>query len=266
LDDERGAVVKHDLTNAGPYGELAVRINTEHGLAYNAAIDALEHAMRCGEALIEARRAVPDGSWAAWTKANLNMNQQAISRYVRIATYREHLLSAEHRPRSINAAITYLRADSLPAIGTGRNGRRPTFDVEEAKRLKRQGMTNKDIGQALGVSDVAVWRQLTPGATRKAVQISNRNRTKHRAAQRALVEQELARSVTRVGGKPADAYALLRRTAIALDRAILEADDAEMAKTLRDALAYTHRAEDAIVRALGLERRVRHELPRVGPA
>ena len=180
----------------------------------------------------------------------------AVNRYTRIATYSDHLLTAERRPQSISAAITYLR-DTGQMIGTGRNGRHPTFDVGEAKRLKGQGLTNKDIGSALGVSDVAVWRQLTPGATKKAVALSNRLRSRRRAEQRAFKEKQLEATVARVGGSPADAYALLRKTAIALDRAISDAETDEMAKTLRDALTYTHRAEDAITRALGIERGLR---------
>jgi hypothetical protein len=248
----------HARSKPAQLAALATTINREHGLAYRAALDALEHAILCGEALIEARETVPDGRWGKWVKDNLDMPYPNVNRYVRIATYRDHLLSAENRPQSIQGAITYLRDVGAPAIGTGRNGRRPTFDVDEAKRLKQQGLTNKDIGSALGVSDVAVWRQLTPGATARAVAISNRLRTQRRAEQRALREQERAKQVARVGGSPADAYALLRKTAIALDRALDEADTDEMRKTLRDALTYTHRAEDAIMRALGVARGRRH--------
>ena len=97
----------------------------------------------------------PSGSRTTSTCRTQNVN-----RYMRIATYRDHLLSAENRPQSIKLPITYLRDTGAPAIGTGRNGRHPTFDVDEAKRLKKQGLTNKDIGAALGVSDVAIWRQL----------------------------------------------------------------------------------------------------------
>lgn len=236
---------------------LAVTINREHGLAYQAALGALEHAIACGVALMEARETVPDGRWSKWVKDNLDMSYPDVNRYVRIATYRDHLLSAENRPKSITGAITYLR-DTGAVLGTGRNGRRPTFDVDEAKRLKQQGLTNKDIGAALGVSDVAVWRQLTPGATARAVALSNRLRSQRRAEQRALRDQELAKSVARVGGSPADAYALLRKTAIALDRALSEAENDAMRETLRDALTHTHRAEDAITRALGISRGRRH--------
>jgi ribosomal protein L20 len=238
-------------------GELAVTINREHGLAYQSALDALQHAILCGQALIEARATVPDGEWLRWVDDNLDISAAAIHRFVRIATYRDHLLQADQRPKSINAAISYLRDVGAPAVGSGRkglNGRRPTFDVDEAKRLRGQGMTFVDIGEALGVSDVAVWRQLTPGATRQAMSYTARARKKRRAERRALVEKERADAVARVGGSASDAYALLRRCAIALDRAIADSAAESEVSALRDALAFTHKAEDAIVVALRLER------------
>lgn len=234
--------------------DLAATINSEHDLAYRAVLDALDHAVRAGEALLEARRLVPEGQWSKWIKANLAMPSAAVGRYIRIATHRETLFAAGQRPKSINGALTYLREiDAPPSVPPGRNGRRPTFDVSEARRLRGQGMKYSDIGGVLGVSDVAVWRQLTPGATRKAVARTTQARSKRRAEARALAEKELAARVARVGGHPSDAYALLRRCAVALDRAITDAEP-EMRPALRDALTYTHRAEDAIVRALGIER------------
>jgi len=238
--------------------DLAVTINHEHDLAYRSALDTLEHAIRCGQGLIEARAMIPDGRWGQWMKDNLNVSPHAATRYMRIATHADRLLTGDRQPKSINAAITYLRDIDAPAITTGRNGRRPTFDVDEAKRLRKLGMTYVDIGDAVGVSDVAVWRQLTPGATRRAITYTNRARTQRRAERRALIEKELTQRVARVGGAPADAYAFLRKCAIALDRALADADTDEMRRTLRDALAYTHRAEDAITRALGIERGRRH--------
>jgi hypothetical protein len=51
----------HARSKPAQLAALATTINREHGLAYRAALDALEHAILCGEALIEARETVPDG-------------------------------------------------------------------------------------------------------------------------------------------------------------------------------------------------------------
>jgi Protein of unknown function (DUF3102) len=241
---------KTPATQADVLADLAATINREHELTYRAVVDALEHAILCGESLLHARATVPDGDWSRWVEHNLDMSRGAVQRYMRIATYRDHLLSAESRPTSINAAITYLR--DRPVL-SAHNGRQPTFDVDEAKRLRSLGMTFTDIGTVLGVSDVAVWRQLTPGATRRTIAYTNRVRARQRAERRALADQERTKAVARTGGKPADAYALLRRCALALDRALADTKNEDVRKALRDALTYTHRAEDAITRALGLE-------------
>jgi len=234
--------------------DLAATINSEHNLAYRATLDALTHAILCGEALIEARTNVPDGEWLRWVADNLHIGSGALHRYVRLATYKHHLLTAEHEPKSINAAIGYLRQIDAPASSTGRTGRKPSFDVDEAKRLRKQGLNFTQIGEALGVSDVAVWRQLTPGATAQAMRYTARARKQRRAAAKALAQQQRADAVARTAGNPAEAYALLRRCAVTLDRAILDTTDSDEIAQLREALHHTHKAEDAIVRALRLER------------
>lgn len=233
---------------------LAATINREHSLAYQKAIEALEHAILCGEALIEARDAVPEGQWLRWVDENLNLSTGTLHRYIRVATYKDHLLQAERRPASINAAIGYLKAIEVPAASTGRNGRHPSFDVEEAKRLRAQGLTFTEIGPMLGVSDVAVWRQLTPGANRKAIAQANKWKKKRLAERKALEQAQRDKAVAKAGGAPAEAYALLRRCAVALDQALAEAANDDERKALRDALAFTHKGEDAIVLALRLER------------
>lgn len=234
--------------------DLAATINREHDLAYRAALNALQHAILCGEALIAARDTVPDGEWLRWVSDNLHISTGALHRYVRIATYKEQLLTADRQPKSINAAISYLKEVGAPAAGTGKNGRKPTFDVEEAKRLRKQGLTFTEIGPLLGVSDVAVWRQLTPGAARKTVERTNRYARQRRAERRALQQKERDEAVARVGGSASNAYAALRRCALIIDRAITEATGEMERAGLRNALAFAHRAEDAIVAVLQLER------------
>lgn len=235
--------------------DLAATINREHDLAYRSALNALQHAILCGEALIAARDTVPDGEWLRWVSDNLHISTGALHRYVRIATYKEQLLTADRQPKSINAAISYLKEVGAPAAGTGKNGRKPTFDVEEAKRLRKQGLTFTEIGPLLGVSDVAVWRQLTPGAARKTVERTNRYARQRRAERKALQQKKRDEAVARTGGTAAEAYALLRRCAATLDRSLIATTNGDERKALRDALAYTHKAEDAIVSALQLERR-----------
>lgn len=236
---------------------LASTINREHQLAYEAALDALEHAILCGEALVQAQAAVPEGEWSRWVETNLDLGTTSIGRYMRIAHYREQLLGAEDRPQSINAAITYLRAIGAPPLGTGRNGRRPSFDVDEARRLRALGLTYVDIGKMLGVSDVAVWRQLTPGATARAMKNTSRAKQRQRAQQRDAAQREQHWEMAEVGGRTADAYFLLLQCAEMLDQAIAEASG-DGQHDLRKALTHVHRAELAVVRSVDLQPRRHH--------
>lgn len=238
--------------------ELARSINSEHQLAYRAALDVLDHAIRCGENLIMARALVPDGQWNKWMADNLEISPPAAGRYMRIAVHRAKLLEAEHRPTSINGAIMYLREIDAPPLDRGRNGRRPSFDVEEARRLRLEGLTYSEIGGLLGISDVAVGRHLTPGATRQRVEYANERSKRQRAEQRAEEQQQLDKEVKRVGGAAADAYQLLRACEAELSMAIAAAETEGTRRRFTQALTFTHRAEDAITRGLGLHRRKRY--------
>jgi hypothetical protein len=78
---------------------------------------------------------------------------------------------------------------------------------------------------------------------------------KHRQkieAAKAKRQAERDRVMRKIGGSVAETYALIRKTAQALDRAEKEAADREVRAALRNAQAKLYNAEDAIVRALGI--------------
>lgn len=238
-----------------PLVDLAAVINQEHALTYYSVIDALEHAILCGEALIKARADVPEGQWTRWVKNNLEMESGAVSRYVRIATYREHLLAADDRPQTINAAITYLRGIEVPRIETP-TGSKPGFDVSEARRLRDSGMTYDRIAEMLGVSDVAIQRQLVPGRQRAAIERRTREVNKKRAEEREAAQHEVDEKVGSIGGDLAQAYLWLRDVEAVFERMIADTDN-ETGQTLHTALVSVHRAEDVITRILGVPRKRR---------
>jgi hypothetical protein len=243
-----------DLPIGRTLDDLANTINSEHELAYQSALDMLSHAINAGDALIEVRTRINEGDWIKWIKNNLTVSYGVAQRYIKIATYKNLLLDAENRPQSINAATSYLRDIGVASLPLNKTGRKPSFSVEEARRLRKLGMNFTQIGEVLGVSDVAVWRQLTPGAKEQTMRYTAKSRKQRTAERRAKEREDLAKAVAAKGGEIANAYALLRKTAIALDKAMTDTDDIETRKTLRDALSFTHRAEDAIVRALRFSR------------
>lgn len=238
-----------------PLVDLATVINQEHALTYYATLDALEHAILCGEALIEAQKEVPTGQWTKWCEANLEIKSGTISNYIRIATYRQHLLAADDRPRTINAAVNYLQAIEAPRLVTPTG--RSRFDVEEAKRLREMGMSYDAIGEMLGVSGAAVNFRLEPEATREHVRRKKQKVDAKRAAEREEYQKMLDIGVASHGGVLAVAYSQLRRCEYVIQKEMATTDNAT-GWELRKALVAIHRAEDVVLHILGIKRERRH--------
>jgi len=52
--------------------DLAGKIEAEHQAAIGAARSAMEHAIRCGQLLLEAKASIGHGGWLPWVEANLS--------------------------------------------------------------------------------------------------------------------------------------------------------------------------------------------------
>jgi Protein of unknown function (DUF3102) len=93
------AVALHDARA----DSLAEAIEAEHRAACCAAQTALQHAMRCGELLTEAKAAVGHGGWLAWVEANLSFGDRQARKYMRLARHSEQIgicnpISASTKP------------------------------------------------------------------------------------------------------------------------------------------------------------------------
>lgn len=117
--------------------ELATTIRTEHDLAYQSAIDTLEHAIKCGEALYAAREAVVEGEWGTWIAHNTSLTVKMAGSYIRIATYRDVLLDAEHRPKSLTAAMQFLRDVEAPPVVSVDRDKKPNQRRRQKKAEQR---------------------------------------------------------------------------------------------------------------------------------
>ena len=95
--------------------EAADIANREHELVVRATAVALDHAIRCGEALLAARAAVKGSgeSWERWVAAHLDFSPWWARGYMRIAHHRAYLSEAQHGG-SMSKALYYLRG--LPSI------------------------------------------------------------------------------------------------------------------------------------------------------
>jgi hypothetical protein len=65
--------------------ECANLANVEHRAAIGAAEDAMSHAIRAGELLIEAKAGVPHGDWAGWLEEHFEATDRSARGYMRLA-------------------------------------------------------------------------------------------------------------------------------------------------------------------------------------
>jgi hypothetical protein len=85
--------------------KLAVKIRTEHAACERDARSAVEHAIRCGELLAEAKGKVKHREWLPWLAENFPATQQTANGYMRIAS---NYGTSRDLPASVNAALKEL--------------------------------------------------------------------------------------------------------------------------------------------------------------
>jgi hypothetical protein len=178
--------------------EQAAIANSEYELCTATAAAALDHAVRCGEALLRAKAEVPKGEWEEWVNDNFRAPRQARA-YIRLA-------------------LIWLRG--LPSVdGTGLA--HPPEVREEAMRLLASGMSGRMVAKALGLGRTTLGRwareaEGTPtpsrgGTKRSRIEETRRVDRERRATlrdRRALADGRLAAAIS-----------LLRRAAAVLDSA-----------------------------------------------
>jgi hypothetical protein len=105
-----------------PLDELAAELAAEHQRCEAAYRRALEHALRCGDLLIEAKAQLPRGEWGDWLANNFPASDRTARGYMQLARNRHQI---ERRP----VADSGIRA-ALKELAAPRKEPRPT--VEEA--------------------------------------------------------------------------------------------------------------------------------------
>jgi hypothetical protein len=72
--------------------DLAAQINAEHGTTlFGKAREALEHARRAGELLLQAKGSLGHGEWLPWIEANCKFSSRTAQGYMRLASRWESL-------------------------------------------------------------------------------------------------------------------------------------------------------------------------------
>lgn len=143
------------LSAADGGGELAERINLEHRGCVEAGRTALEHAIRCGELLAEAREGVRKGggSWITWVGENFEGSKSTEENYRRLANNKQYLTEPDSQRvanLSIREALALLVPERREPDGGSSDedgGGAPTGARRgSAKRLGRSGSATSEPG------------------------------------------------------------------------------------------------------------------------
>jgi 16S rRNA G966 N2-methylase RsmD len=81
---------------------LAERINAEHRACETAAATAIQHAIRCGELLLEAKETRRHGGWMDWLQENFDGSQDLANKYMRVAKNQNAVMNLADEGRSIS--------------------------------------------------------------------------------------------------------------------------------------------------------------------
>jgi hypothetical protein len=88
---------------------LAVIANESAEQVESSARKTVEHAERCGRALLAAKEKVPHGQWLGWIGANFNYSRTTASQYMQIANYK-HACNLESAT-SVREALRLISED-----------------------------------------------------------------------------------------------------------------------------------------------------------
>lgn len=231
--------------------ELLGRANREHGLVEEALGQALDHVIKCGEALSVVRRDYSDRfkGWEAWAEENFAGGHTVASYYMRIYEHRDLVRDLPN----VTQAMKRLRG--MPALRPpGYRGYSEEVR-EEARALAGSGMSHSEIARMIGVTRDTITNWVDPEALRRHRERTRKWHAERRAEQRQkkveAAERAAEREARRVGGALAEAYSLAHRLEAPLALAERQATDPEVKQELANAISLQHRVLYSVLRALG---------------
>jgi transposase len=222
---------------------LARRVRQEHMLVLEAGSMVIRHAVAAGEALLAAKAQVEYGQWEGWLAENFpEANPSTPRAYMRLARYADQLVDAQ--PTTIRGALRTLADAEAP------DTRRNPIVVAEARKLKLAGYTVQQVAEEIGVSKSTAYWWLNP-SKEKAKRA--KEKSQGMAARRALNRRKRDAQVKKAGGSVAEAYSLVRKALRELEDAIGVEENREAKRAMQQAMDRLYRAEDMIVKAVGLK-------------
>lgn len=79
------SAITNIAANNRSLADLGARINEAHHLAIQHAGKAIEHAIACGQMLLEAKAKLPHGQWLPWLRQNVCFGERSAQGYMRVA-------------------------------------------------------------------------------------------------------------------------------------------------------------------------------------
>jgi transposase len=241
----RGEVMpeKNELT------DLIEDANLEYMFVEETLGRAIDHAVKCGEALAKIRRHHITRGWETWVDENFMGGHVVASYYMRIAEYKDLVDGLPN----VTQAMKRLRG--MPAL------REPGYEGhseevrEEARTLVAEGMSKVEVARMFGVSANTIRNWVDPEALKRhRVRVNEQSRKRReetRQKKREALERKAARDAKRVGGVLAEAYSLVHKLEAPLAMAARDATNPEIKKALDEAVGFQHMVLYRIVTALG---------------
>jgi hypothetical protein len=93
--------------------ELAAQIEAEHQAALRGFRATLDHALRCGELLIQAKAQMAHGQWLLWLEANVTLKPRQCQGYMRLAQNRDALNTQATAQLTIDEALALLASPKV---------------------------------------------------------------------------------------------------------------------------------------------------------
>jgi hypothetical protein len=93
-----------DIATSNSLADLAARIREEHGLVIESLKRGLEHAIRAGDLLREAKAQLAHGEWLPWLD-QCDISDRTARHYMRLSRYAPELKSANFADLTITDAV-----------------------------------------------------------------------------------------------------------------------------------------------------------------
>jgi hypothetical protein len=233
--------------------ELAATANREHAACLDAGLTMVEHAIRVGEALIEAKRRLGGSplanvGWKEWVASNFEASYGTAVAYMRLGRHRDAAIGAIN----LNEALQLCAGRS----SRGENHRTDPEFRADVLAMREEGLSLREVSRMTGISVPTISSWTNPESYKRRLQLQ-RERQRRRAAERKALaakerQQAIKRALVKEGEAFNEVYVVITRLDSLLGQARKEAQTREKREAINEAHALRDKMMDTLVRALGV--------------